>query len=191
MMFFRLIYASWGLRRFGGSSGKVGGGETRIKSSYKREKVNALGISNDFPIVSRWSPFFDVLFLGPVWYARLEQSCVRRFEAEIIIFVRQQVYYHSGGLRINPNLYDCGEVCLSLLNTWDGDSPEDEWVPGRSTMLQVLVSIQGLILNAEPYFNEIGAKDCQGFLSLAQKASGGGLMQNVLLTSTEILTVID
>ncbi|KAI5385317.1 hypothetical protein KIW84_072062 [Lathyrus oleraceus] len=29
-----------------------------------------------------------------------------------------QVHYHSGGLRLNPNLYQCGKVCLSLLGTW-------------------------------------------------------------------------
>ncbi|XP_050943878.1 probable ubiquitin-conjugating enzyme E2 25 isoform X7 [Cucumis melo] len=66
-----------------------------------------------------------------------------------------QVYYHSKGLRLNPNLYNCGKVCLSLLNTWRGNGNEN-WVPGMSTMLQVLVSIQGLILNTKPYFNEPG-----------------------------------
>ncbi|XP_038898056.1 probable ubiquitin-conjugating enzyme E2 25 isoform X3 [Benincasa hispida] len=66
-----------------------------------------------------------------------------------------QVYYHSKGLRLNPNLYNCGKVCLSLLNTWRGSGNEN-WVPGMSTMLQVLVSIQGLILNTKPYFNEPG-----------------------------------
>jgi ubiquitin-conjugating enzyme E2 O len=30
------------------------------------------------------------------------------------------------------------------------------WIPGKSTMLQVLVSIQALILNAKPFFNEPG-----------------------------------
>ncbi|XP_039017372.1 probable ubiquitin-conjugating enzyme E2 26 isoform X2 [Hibiscus syriacus] len=65
------------------------------------------------------------------------------------------VYYHSGGLRLNPNLYGCGKVCLSLLNTWSGDKNE-KWIPGMSTMLQVLVSIQALILNQDPYFNEPG-----------------------------------
>ncbi|BBH01791.1 ubiquitin-conjugating enzyme 25, partial [Prunus dulcis] len=65
------------------------------------------------------------------------------------------VYYHSGGLRLNPNLYNCGKVCLSLLNTWTGNKNE-KWLPGVSTMLQVLVSIQGLILNTKPYFNEPG-----------------------------------
>ncbi|GMJ05246.1 ubiquitin-conjugating enzyme 25, PHO2 FAMILY UBIQUITIN CONJUGATION ENZYME 1 [Hibiscus trionum] len=65
------------------------------------------------------------------------------------------VYYHSGGLRLNPNLYSSGKVCLSLLNTWSGNKNE-KWIPGMSTMLQVLVSIQALILNQDPYFNEPG-----------------------------------
>ncbi|PPR93751.1 hypothetical protein GOBAR_AA26922 [Gossypium barbadense] len=65
------------------------------------------------------------------------------------------VYYYSGGLRLNPNLYNCGKVCLSLLGTWHGHQNE-MWVPGQSTMLQVLVSIQALILNARPFFNEPG-----------------------------------
>ncbi|KAK1389316.1 (E3-independent) E2 ubiquitin-conjugating enzyme [Heracleum sosnowskyi] len=67
--------------------------------------------------------------------------------------VPPRVHYHSGGLRINPNLYSDGKLCLSLLNTWIS-SREERWIPGKSTMLQVLVSIQGLVLNANPYFNE-------------------------------------
>uniref|UniRef100_A0A0E0IHK3 E2 ubiquitin-conjugating enzyme n=1 Tax=Oryza nivara TaxID=4536 RepID=A0A0E0IHK3_ORYNI len=65
------------------------------------------------------------------------------------------VNYRSGGLRLNPNLYDSGKVCLSLLNTWSGHGCE-KWNPSNSTMLQVLVSIQALVLNAKPYFNEPG-----------------------------------
>ncbi|CAL9247605.1 unnamed protein product, partial [Arabidopsis halleri] len=41
----------------------------------------------------------------------------------------------SGGLRINPNLYNCGKVCLSLLGTWSG-SQREKWIPNTSTMLQ-------------------------------------------------------
>lgn len=67
----------------------------------------------------------------------------------------QRVYYYSGGLRLNPNLYECGKVCLSLLGTWSGKSTE-MWDKKNSTMLQVLVSIQALILNARPFFNEPG-----------------------------------
>ncbi|KAL4386665.1 hypothetical protein GQ457_09G002460 [Hibiscus cannabinus] len=65
------------------------------------------------------------------------------------------VYYHSGGLRLNPNLYESGKVCLSLLNTWTGSDTE-VWNPGSSTILQVLLSLQALVLNEKPYFNEAG-----------------------------------
>ncbi|XP_028793070.1 probable ubiquitin-conjugating enzyme E2 26 isoform X3 [Neltuma alba] len=75
--------------------------------------------------------------------------------------VPPEVHYHSGGVRINPNLYNCGKVCLSLLNTWSGDKNE-KWLPGVSTILQVLVSIQGLILNTKPYFNEPGFAHTSG-----------------------------
>lgn len=70
----------------------------------------------------------------------------------------QKVHYHSGGLRLNPNLYESGKVCLSLLNTWWGNGCE-KWGKSNSTMLQVLVSIQGLVLNDKPYFNEPGNKN--------------------------------
>ncbi|KAF9074993.1 hypothetical protein BDP27DRAFT_1443929 [Rhodocollybia butyracea] len=62
----------------------------------------------------------------------------------------------GGGLvRFNPNLYNDGKVCLSLLGTWPG-SPEEQWRPYKSTLLQVLVSIQSMILIDLPYFNEPG-----------------------------------
>lgn len=59
------------------------------------------------------------------------------------------------GLRLNPNLYESGTVCLSLLDTFDGEGAE-LWSPEASTVLQVLVSIQGLVLTALPYYNETG-----------------------------------
>lgn len=65
------------------------------------------------------------------------------------------VYYHSGGWKLNPNLYENGNICLSLLNTWQGRGSE-VWNPKSSSILQVLVSLQGLVLNAKPYFNEAG-----------------------------------
>lgn len=55
----------------------------------------------------------------------------------------------SGQFRFNPNLYDTGKVCLSLLGTWQGPG----WTVD-STILQVLISIQSLIFCEEPYFNE-------------------------------------
>ncbi|KAI3892180.1 hypothetical protein MKW92_053806 [Papaver armeniacum] len=71
------------------------------------------------------------------------------------------VNYHAHNLRINPNLYNCGKVCLSLLNTWNGDKVE-RWTPGKSNMLQVLLSIQALVLNEKPYFNEPGYEKSAG-----------------------------
>ncbi|MBA0626823.1 hypothetical protein Godav_004416 [Gossypium davidsonii] len=65
------------------------------------------------------------------------------------------VHYRSGGLRLNPNLYESGKVCLSLLNTWAGSETE-VWNSGKSTVLQVLLSLQALVLNEKPYFNEAG-----------------------------------
>ncbi|KAK6917556.1 Ubiquitin-conjugating enzyme E2 [Dillenia turbinata] len=65
------------------------------------------------------------------------------------------VHYISGGLRVNPNLYESGKVCLSLLNTWTGTGTE-VWNPGESTILQILLSLQALVLNEKPYFNEAG-----------------------------------
>ncbi|XWS14212.1 hypothetical protein CRYUN_Cryun36dG0103700 [Craigia yunnanensis] len=68
-----------------------------------------------------------------------------------------KVRYQSFGLRLNPNLYSDGYVCLSLLNTWDGEGTE-MWNPSKSTILQVLLSLQGLVLNEKPYYNEPGLK---------------------------------
>ena len=67
----------------------------------------------------------------------------------------QSVHYNSGGLRVNPSLYESGKVCLSLLNTWKGTGSE-AWNPGGSTILQVLLTLQALVLNEKPYFNEAG-----------------------------------
>ena len=61
----------------------------------------------------------------------------------------------GGTVRFNPNLYNCGKVCLSLLGTWSGQDGET-WNKDTSTFLQVLVSIQSLILVEDPYFNEPG-----------------------------------
>ncbi|NXT39499.1 BIRC6 protein, partial [Pelecanoides urinatrix] len=47
----------------------------------------------------------------------------------------------TGGhsVRFNPNLYNDGKVCLSILNTWHG-RPEEKWNPQTSSFLQVSIS---------------------------------------------------
>jgi ubiquitin-protein ligase len=54
-------------------------------------------------------------------------------------------------IRFNPNLYVCGKVCLSMLNTWSGPG----WVP-TNTITNVLVALQALVLNEQPLQNEPG-----------------------------------
>ncbi|XP_054717726.1 (E3-independent) E2 ubiquitin-conjugating enzyme-like isoform X2 [Uloborus diversus] len=63
--------------------------------------------------------------------------------------------------RLNPNLYEGGKVCVSLLGTWGGKGTE-MWNPETSNLLQVIVSIQGLILVSEPYYNEAGYERQKG-----------------------------
>jgi ubiquitin-conjugating enzyme E2 O len=64
-----------------------------------------------------------------------------------------KVHYRSHGLLINPNMGYTGHICLSLLNTWIGWGYQ-RWNPAQSTILQVLVSLQALVLNEEPYYNQ-------------------------------------
>jgi len=84
----------------------------------------------------------------------------------------------GGRIRFNPNLYHDGSgmcqrrttlppgpdrksrranharaVCLSILNTW---RQGQTWQPHQSTLLQVLVSIQGMVFCEEPWYNEPG-----------------------------------
>lgn len=64
----------------------------------------------------------------------------------------------GGSVRFNPNLYNEGKVCLSLLGTWPGE----KWDSSLSNINQVLQSICFLILVPEPYFNEPGYQASQG-----------------------------
>ncbi|XP_075730869.1 ubiquitin-conjugating enzyme E2 Z [Rhipicephalus microplus] len=54
----------------------------------------------------------------------------------------------AGRVRFNPNLYACGKVCLSILETFPGPA----WSPVQN-IGTVLISIQSL-MNEEPYYNE-------------------------------------
>lgn len=56
----------------------------------------------------------------------------------------------DGKIRLNPNLYSCGKVCLSILGTWSGPG----WTSAQ-TLTSVLLSIQTL-MNEVPIRNEPG-----------------------------------
>jgi len=63
-----------------------------------------------------------------------------------------KVKYCTNGnnIRFNPNLYCCGKVCISLLNTWRGD----QWTSCQ-TISTVLLTLCTLLC-PEPLLNEPG-----------------------------------
>lgn len=56
----------------------------------------------------------------------------------------------DGNTRFNPNLYNCGKVCVSILNTWAGD----KW-SACQTITSVLLTLCTLLVNY-PIQNEPG-----------------------------------
>ena len=57
---------------------------------------------------------------------------------------------NDGKMRFNPNYYSCGKVCLSLLNTWNGDG----WTSCQ-TIYSILIVLSS-VLNSNPLLNEPG-----------------------------------
>ena len=58
-------------------------------------------------------------------------------------------YTIDGKIRMNPNLYEEGYICLSLLGTWPGPS----WSSSQ-TLNSICMSIRALVLNDNPIQNE-------------------------------------
>jgi len=63
---------------------------------------------------------------------------------------------NDGRTRFNPNLYKNGKVCLSLLNTWQGE----QW-SGVQSLSSVLQSIQTAVINQDPLVNEPAHPACK------------------------------
>ncbi|OIW29342.1 UBC-like protein [Coniochaeta ligniaria NRRL 30616] len=80
----------------------------------------------------------------------------------------------GGNVRFNPNLYEDGKVCLSILGTWSGET----WNGAYSTLLQVLVSIHGMIFVDQPWYNEPGRERMQN--KAASKAYNTQIQQYTL-----------
>ncbi|CEF65368.1 Ubiquitin-conjugating enzyme, E2 domain and Baculoviral inhibition of apoptosis protein repeat domain and Ubiquitin-conjugating enzyme/RWD-like domain-containing protein [Strongyloides ratti] len=146
-----------------------GGGQTASRTRMRRIAQEMLTLKNSLPLSFGSSIFIktceerlDVLkalITGPK-DTPYENGC---FEFDIYFPndypnspVQVKLLTTGGGsVRFNPNLYQDGKVCLSILNTWHG-RPEERWNSETSSLLQVLVSIQSLILVSDPYFNEPG-----------------------------------
>jgi ubiquitin-protein ligase len=84
----------------------------------------------------------------------------------------------TGGGRagFGPNLYADGKVCLSLLGTWPGQA----WIPNQSTLLQVLVSIQSMVLFYDPMECEPGLQ-----------GRGSKLLTSCFNTPIQVATILE
>lgn len=112
----------------------------------------------------------------------------------------------GGNCRFGPNLYADGMVCLSLLGTWAGPGwvppttsqakPSSTAIPGAtkqngtagSSIGQVLISLQGLVLGVEqPFYLEPGHGGWEGtvkegqFSSLGHTCAGKVVKEDILL----------
>jgi ubiquitin-protein ligase len=79
-------------------------------------------------------------------------------------------YWTNGNnIRFNPNLYVCGKVCVSLLNTWRGD----QWTSCQS-ISTVLLTLCTLLCK-DPLLNEPGVcinnKDARPYDSIIEYAN--------------------
>ena len=111
--------------------------------------------------VRSWEARLDllrILIIGPVdtpyEYAPfvIDMCCNSSFPTQ-----PPDAHFHSwtnNGGRINPNLYEDGNICLSLLGTWHADDSHETWSRSKSTILQIIVSILGLVLVKEPYYSK-------------------------------------
>lgn len=85
----------------------------------------------------------------------------------------------DGKIRLNPNLYACGKVCLSILGTWSGPS----WTSAL-TLKSVLLSIQTLM-------NEFPIKNEPGFEKIKNDSDNSINFNNFVRFYKYKLTIID
>ena len=73
---------------------------------------------------------------------------------------------NDGTTRFNPNLYKCGKVCVSILNTWHGD----KW-SACQTINSILLTLCSL-LTSIPFLNEPGqilqSSDCSNYTKIIE-----------------------
>ena len=87
----------------------------------------------------------DTPYFGGYYFFKFDYPCDYPFAPPKVTYMT-----NDGSTRFNPNLYKCGKVCVSILNTWSGD----KW-SSCQTINSVLLTLCSL-LNDAPLENEPG-----------------------------------
>lgn len=87
----------------------------------------------------------DTPYFGGYYFFEFKFPCDYPHSPPKVIFCT-----NGENIRFNPNLYVCGKVCVSLLNTWRGD----QWTSCQ-TISTVLLTLCSLLCN-NPLLNEPG-----------------------------------
>lgn len=87
----------------------------------------------------------DTPYFGGFYFFKFEYSDDYPFSPPKVTYMT-----NDGFTRYNPNLYKCGKVCVSILNTWSGD----KW-SSCQTINSILLTLCSL-LNDAPLENEPG-----------------------------------
>jgi Ubiquitin-protein ligase len=154
-----------------------------INTNYHYQKEFNENKSYDFPksvlkrLYNEISTFNDLpIFSDAMIISRYDETCIRAirtlitgpvntpYECGIFLFdtyINSEFpnkapnvwFLNTGNKRFNPNLYEDGKVCLSILGTWEGGKGE-VWHPTNSSLIQIYISIQSQILIEEPFYNE-------------------------------------
>lgn len=87
----------------------------------------------------------DTPYFGGFYFFKFSFPADYPYSPPTVLFMT-----NDGFTRYNPNLYTCGKVCVSILNTWSGD----KW-SSCQTLNSVLLTLCSL-LNDSPLENEPG-----------------------------------
>lgn len=91
------------------------------------------------------------------------------------------IKFHNTNSQIHPNIFHDGSICLSLLNQAAKNVKRFSmfWMPGKSTLLQLFVSFQGLVLARDPINNISVHRRVE-----ESKAFNQNVVNNVVLSMT-------
>ena len=96
----------------------------------------------------------DTPYFGGYYFFKFDYPCDYPFAPPKVTYMT-----NDGTTRFNPNLYKCGKVCVSILNTWSGD----KW-SSCQTINSILLTLCSL-LNDAPLENEPGqGKNSRDFI---------------------------